>query len=179
VELGRLLVALAWVAGGAAAGLGVLGAVPGWLVGEGSGVRPVASLEEAERRLAARLAVPAYFPSRLAWPPVDVRIAGGRGGAAAYRLQPRSGQGPGLELIQATVPGEPIPPGLLGDPVELGLGPAAVGDLPAWHARVLVGGAALDELRWEREGRAMVLRTGGDLEEAHRMARSARREGPP
>jgi hypothetical protein len=44
---------------------------------------------------------------------------------------------------------------------------------------VLVDGAAWEELRWERDGRAMILRTQGDVEELFRMARSAHREGAP
>ena len=174
-----MLAALAWVAAATVLTLAGLGALPGWLAGEPRDVRRVASVEAAERWLGARLASPSYFPARLGWPPAEVQVAGGRGGSAAFTFRARSGQGPDVELLQATAPGVPIPPALLAVGSELSATRATVGGRPATLARVLVEGKTWVELRWERDGRAMVLRTQGDVEELLRMARSAHREGAP
>jgi hypothetical protein len=179
LELLRMLAALGWVAAAAALSLGLLGALPGWLAGEELDVRRVASVEEAEQRVGARLAVPSYFPSRLGWPPAEVRVAGGRGGAAAFTFRPRSGEGASVQLLQATTQGAAIPPALLATTRELSVTRTTVGPRPAALARVLVDGATWDELRWERDGRSMVLRTQGEVEELLRMARSAHPQGAP
>lgn len=179
LELLRMLAALGWVAAAAALSLGALGALPGWLAGEELDVRRVASVEEAERWLGSRLAAPSYFPARLGWPPAEVRVAGGRGGAAAFTFRPRSGAGASVQLLQATSQGAAIPPALLAVTRELSASRATVGPRPATLARVLVDGATWDELRWERDGRAMVLRSQGEVEELLRMARSAHRQGAP
>ncbi len=178
-EAARMLAALAWVVMATVLSLGALGALPGWMAGESRDVRRVASVEEAEQRVGARLASPSYFPSRLAWPPAEVRIAGGRGGAAALTFRARPGQGADVQLLQATTPGVPIPPALLEVSRELSASRATVGPRPATLARVLVDGTTWEELRWERDGRAMVLRTRGEVDELLRMARSAHRRGAP
>lgn len=178
-EAARMLAALAWVVATTALTLAALGAIPGWLAGESRDLRRVASVDEAERWLGARVAIPSYFPARLGWPPAEVRVAGGRGGAVALTFRARSGDGPGVELLQATTPGLPIPPALLAVTRELSVSRATVGARPAELARVLVDGSTWDELRWERDGRAMVLRTQGGVDELLQMARSAHRRGAP
>jgi hypothetical protein len=179
LELTRLVASLVWVTAATAATLAGLGALPGLLVGEPRDVRRVASVEEAERRLGASLVIPAYFPSRLAWPPAEVRVVGGKGGAAAITFAARDGRGPPVVLLQAVVPGAPIPAPLLDEAGELSASRAAVAARPAVLARVLVDGATWDELRWERDGRAMVLRTRGEVDELYRMAHSVHRRGAP
>jgi len=177
LEAARMLAALGWVLLTTALVLGALGALPGWLAGQERDARQVASVDEAERWVGTRLASPSYFPSRLGWPPAEVRVAGGRGGAVSFTLRPRDGQGSPVQFLQATTPGAPIPPALLAVTRELSTSRATVGPRPATLARVLVDGATWDELRWERDGRAMVLRTQGEVEEVLRMARSAHRQG--
>lgn len=179
LEAVRMLAALGWVVTAAALGLGALGALPGWLAGEEQDVRRLPSLEAAERALGSPLAAPSYFPARLGWPPAEVRVAGGRGGAAALTFLPREAGGPPVQLLQATTPGAAIPPALLAVSRELSASHTTVGARPATLARVLVEGATWDEVRWERDGRAMVLRTQGEVEELLRMARSAHRKGAP
>lgn len=177
LEALRMLAALGWVAATTALVLGAVGALPGWLAGPEQDVRRVATVDEAERWVGARLATPSYFPARLGWPPAEVRVAGGRGGAASFTFRPRAPGGSSVELLQATTPGTPIPAGLLAVTRELSTSRTTVGPRPATLARVLVEGATWDELRWERDGRAMVLRTQGEVEELLRMARSAHRQG--
>ena len=171
----RMLASLAWVAATAALALAAAGALPRWLAGETPDVRAVASLEEAERRLGARLLAASYSPERLGWPPAEVRVAGGRGGAAAYTLRAREGSD--LQLLQATTPGTPIPPPLLAVTRQLSTSRATVGAHPATLARVLADGITWEELRWEHDGRALVLRTQGDHEELLRIARSIHPRG--
>ena len=178
-ELVRLLGAAAWVLLAATLGLAALGALPGWLAGETHEVRPVASVEAAERWVGAPLALPSYFPERLAWPPAEVRVAGGQGGAVALRFKARTPGGPAVELLQAVTAGAPIPADLLAEGAEISTSRTNVGGRPAVMARVLVEGQAWEELRWERDGHAMVARTRGELDELIRMAQSAHLQRAP
>ena len=178
-QAARMLATLAWVVAATTGVLALLGAVPRWIAGESDEVRRVETVEEAARRLGGPLALPSYFPSRLAWPPAEVRVVAAQGGGAAVRLRPRLGAGPEVELIQAGRAGAAIPPALLGQVVELGRSRATVGARPAVRARVVVDGATWEELRWERDGRALVLRTQGDVEELLALARSTHARGTP
>jgi hypothetical protein len=178
-EAGRMLASLAWVVTATVLLVGAIGAVPGWLAGESLDVRRVATVEEAERWLGARLASPSYYPSRLQWPPAEVEVAGGKGGAAAFTFRARAGDGEDVQLLQATTPGAAIPPALLAVGSELSSSRTTVGARPAVLARVIVEGRTWAELRWERDGRSMVLRTRGEVEELLRMARSTHGRGAP
>jgi hypothetical protein len=175
-ELARMLVTLAWTLAATALCVTALGAVPGWLAGESTGVRRVGTIEEAERRLGARVLVPGYFPDRLAWPPAEIRVAGGRRGSALLVFAPREGGAP-VELLQATRDGEGIAPDLLEGRRVLRSSPTRVGDAQATISDVLAHGVPAKELAWGLHGRAVILRSAGDLEELFRMARSAHREG--
>jgi len=179
LEAWRMVVALLWVLGATAGTLALLGSLPGWLAGDSDEVRRVATLDEAARRLKTQLALPAYYPQRLGWPPAEVRIVTAGGGGAALRLKPRGGTGPEVELLQAASPGAPVPPTLLGDVTELVQSPTTVGARPAVRARVVVHGATWEELRWERDGRAMVLRSQGEPDELRALAQSTHVRGRP
>jgi hypothetical protein len=168
-ELARMLATLAWVVGGAALLLGFLGAVPGWMAG-GGGARAVASIPEAEARLGARILLPAYQPARLGWPPAEIRTAGGRRGSVRLRLAPRDG--PPVELVQATEPGRAIDPPLLADRHVLSERRTRIGNHPATLAQVTLDGTVWQELSFDVDGRAVLLRTRGDLDELYRIAHS-------
>ncbi len=178
LELGRMLATLFWVTGAVAATIVFLGTIPDRLVGETRGVRRVRTIDDAERILGRRLAIPAYFPERLTWPPVKIRVAGGRRGSAAIELAERDGGAPAVEIVQATEPGQEIPPALLEGRTMLRESRTVVGTLPATVADVIHGGTRWHELSWSVDGRAVVLRTRGELDEAYRMAHTLRREGP-
>ncbi len=174
-ELARMLASFFWIFAATAVAIAALGALPGWLVGDAGTARRCATLEEAERRLAARVLVPGYFPDRLAWPPTEIRVARGRRGSVRLAFAARNGAA--VELLQATRDGEPIAPELLEGRTVLHEGRAAVGAVPATLSDVLVDGRAAHELAWELHGRAMILRSAGDVDELFRMAKSAHREG--
>jgi hypothetical protein len=85
--------------------------------------------------------------------------------------------GPPVDLLQATREGEPIAPELLEGRTVLRTSRARVGPQPATISDVLVDGRPERVLAWELQGRAMVLRSAGDVDELFRMAKSAHREG--
>lgn len=171
LELARMLAALLWVAATSALVIAALGALPGWIAGEGSAVRHAGSVQEAERRLGAVLMLPGYFPQRLAWPPSEIRLAGGRRGSAALTIVDRTGA-PAIQILQSTAEGAEIAPPLLADRNVLRVQRTTVGPYPATLSAVLVAGQPWQELAWEQRGRAVLLRTRGDLDELYHMAHS-------
>jgi hypothetical protein len=179
LEVARMLAVLAWVTLATALSLAGLGALPGLLGSEPREVRRVASIEAAERWLKAPLALPSYYPARLAWPPFEIRVVGGAGGAAALSFAAQAEHEPTLLLLQGTTPGAAIPSALLGGATELSSSRTHLDAVPVTRARVLVDGVAWEELRWERDGRALVLRSRGDVDELIRLARSIHQRRAP
>lgn len=178
MELLRALATLVLVMGGAAVALAGLDAAPGWLQGEPRGVRRLPGVEEAERRLKARLYLPAYFPDRYRWPPSSVRLLPGEPASVALAFEATEG-GVALQLGQ-TVGGEgPISPLVLAPAEALQRSPVRIGDGEGTLARVVgEDGAVWHEVAWTQGGRSLVLRGKAGVEELLRMARSAHREGP-
>ena len=177
VELVKMFAILIWVAGATAVTLGILGRAPAWLAGEERHVRVVETVDDAARRAGARLYLPAYFPRRLAWPPERIRIAGGRGGSVALTFASSEDGLPSLVLFQATVPGEPVSPLLLGKARVLHESRTTVGNTPASIANVLADGASWQQLSWQVGGIQLVLRARSAEPELHRLAHGLRREG--
>jgi len=176
-ELVKMVVVLVWVAGATAVTLGVLGRAPGWLAGDERHVRIVETIDEAARRAGARLYLPAYFPRRFAWPPERVRIAGGRGGSVAITIASSEDGLPSLVLFQATVPGEPVSPLLLGKQRVLHQSRTTVGNTPATISNVLADAANWQQLSWQVGGIQLVLRARSAEPELHKLAHGLRREG--
>ena len=175
LELARMLATLLWVGATSALLIAGLGALPGWIGGETS-VRHVGSIQEAERRLGARLVLPGYFPERLAWPPAEVRIAGGRRGSVALTFLDHAGR-PALQIVQSTAEGGTVAPALLGSRTVLSAQTTAVGTRPATLSSVLLDGQRWQELSFDLRGRRVKVQTQGDVEELYRMARTTHREG--
>ncbi len=175
LELARMLATLLWVGATSALVIAGLGALPGWIAGETS-VHHVGTLEEAERRIGARLVLPGYFPERLTWPPAEVRMAGGRRGSVALVFVDHAGA-PALQIVQSSSDGEPIAPALLEGRSVLSSQPTAVGTRPATLSAVLLDGHPWQELSWDLRGRHVILRTRGEVDELYRMARTTHREG--
>jgi hypothetical protein len=168
-----MLATLGWVTAAAALVLAAVGSLPARFGGDTREVRRAASLEDAERRLGARLLLPAYFPERLEWPPAQVRVAGGKGGSAALLFRSRGVRDDQpVELLQASSPAGAIDPELLGDRRVRGSSRTTVGSRPASIAEVLRDGWTWRELSFEVDGRSVLLRSKGDVDELYRMARS-------
>ena len=165
-----MIATLVGVAAAGTAGVALLGALPGWIAGD-RGMARVRTVQDAERRLAARIIIPAFFPDRLGWPPAEVRVAGGRGGSVLLAFGDRAGA-PSLLLAQGSHAGAGIAPGLLGSPRVVASRETAVGSRPARLSTVVVGGEVWQELAWKVNGRAFVLRSRGGLDELFRIAHS-------
>jgi len=172
-ELWRIAAGLGLVLGATAAILSALDAVPAWILGEPRDVRRVASLEEAERRLRARLVLPAYFPDSIAWPARTIRVMGGPSAAAALEFDGRDGR-PRLLVAQTARPGD-VPDRLVPAANALDAVPVALG-AEAGTLRRVVGpdGEVWQEVSWRAGGRQVLLRLRGSVEQAVRMAKSAR-----
>jgi len=177
VELVKMFAILIWVSGATAVLLGLLGRTPGWIVGEERHVRDLETVDEAARRVRARLYLPAYFPERLAWPPARVRVAGGKGGSVAITFKSAEDGLPSLIVFQATVPGEAISPLLLGKPRVMYQSRTRVGTIPATISNVVIDGAVWQQLSWQIDGIAVTLRARSAEPEIHRLAHGLRREG--
>jgi len=167
----RATLALAAVVAGAALALSALDALPAWMAGESRDLRRAASVREVEARLRARLVVPAYFPSSLAWPPASLRWVSGPPGAVAFTVTDRAGH-PRLLVAQTVREGE-IPAALVPDAQLLDRGVVAVGPAQGVLSRVVEDGTVLWQLTWSWRGRSLLLRSQGSVEELLRMARSA------
>ncbi len=175
LEVVRMLAGFVWVAGAMVVTIAVLGAIPGWITGDRGIVREVPTIQEAERRLAARVLVPGYFPERLLWPPRAIHVAGGRRGSVRIDLAARTG--PDVHILESTREGEPIAPELMGSRTVLRSSRATVGKIPATLSDVLVEGELHRELAWDAGGWAVVIQSSGDVEELFRMARTTHRQG--
>lgn len=178
LEVARMLATLFWVAGASAVTVAALGALPRWIAGESAGLRRAASVDDAERRLGARLLLPGFFPDRLAWPAAEIRIAGGRRGSAALVFRDRAGE-PALQLVEATDEGASIAPTLLAGITVLDTRRTAVDTRPATLASVLVDGVRWHQLTWYPARRAVVLRGRGELDELFAIAHSIHGRGAP
>jgi hypothetical protein len=172
-----MLATLFWVVAATVGIVAGLGALPRWLAPEGAEATVPLTVAEAEQRLGSSLFLPAFYPARLSWPPAEIRVSGGRGGSVRLLFQPHQAGDAPVVLLQSVVPGEPVGPDLVGGRRVLSWSRTRVGDWPAGYASVLVEGEGWHELSWEVEGRSLVLRSRGDVEEMYRMAHSVRREG--
>jgi len=167
----RALWVLFLVLGGAALMLAGLDTVPIWLHGEPRGVRRVASVEEAERRLHARVLLPAYFPDSFRWPPATVRVTAEDGGAVSLAFLALDGT-PSLVLAQGLGGKGPLPPALLPEAAPIHRQSAPLGEGATLSRVVGEDGTLWSQLEWTAGGRRLVLRGKGSLEEMLRMARS-------
>jgi hypothetical protein len=170
-EGAKALWTLVLVLGGAVATLAVLDAVPRWLHGEPRGVRRVASVEDAERRLQARAVLPSYFPDAYVWPPSVVRVSREEGGAVGMTFTDRGGA-PTLVYAQTMASPGPLPAGLVGRAAVIQQQSAALGEQGTLSRVVAEDGALWNQLEWTARERRFLLRSRGSLEEMLRMARS-------
>jgi hypothetical protein len=149
------------------------------VLGEPAGGRPFASIAEVEQRLGERLARPAYFPDRYAWPPARIRVAGRRPAAVLLAFTGRDGAEERLLFAQTVGGVGEIPDRLLPGAIRVDSSPVRIHELPA-RLEILRAddGTRWLQLRWEEWGRQLALRSLGSREELLLMMDSFRREGP-
>ena len=163
----RDAISLAVVLLGATGLLRALDLAPQW-IGEPREGWPFARIADVERRLGERLAIPAYFPQTLRWPPTRIRVGGSRPAAVVLALGERAVFGQTIGGREA-IPRRLWPEGVVlqTEPIELGTVDRILGDDGRiWH-----------EVRWDRWGRSFALRSLAPAPEVVQMARSVRR--PP
>lgn len=175
-EGARALWILVLVLGGTVATLALLDAVPGWLRGEPRGVRRVATLDEAERRLQARVLLPAFFPDGYRWPPATVRYTRDEGGAVELTFLDREGA-PALVLAQTVGAASAMPAAVPARAAVIQQQSASLGTDGVLARVVAEDGTLWSQLEWNASGRRHLLRSRGSLEELLRMARSIHGEG--
>lgn len=143
------------------------------------GGRAWPSVGELERTTGHRLAMPAYFPRTLRWPPAQLRTAGHRPTAAVVGLTGADGGAVQLWVVQTLDGRGELPDDLLPPATALESGPLEVSGAPA-RLRRLIGddGHLWQELAWDHGDQSLLLRARTGLEQLQKMADSVRREGP-
>jgi len=171
-ELGRIIGALAVVAGAAAGILAALDTVPGALAGEPRGVVKVARVEDAERHLGARLLVPAFFPDSLRWPPAAVSYVFGPPATALLSFDARAG-GTALLLAQSVPAATPLSEELWPPANVMSTTSTTVDGGRLAVDRVLdADGRFWSQTSFVARGRRVALRSAGPAAELARMALS-------
>lgn len=172
-EVARTVATLVLVVGTAAVLLRALDAVPRYLLGEPRGIRAYASVEEAERRVRARLYLPAYFPDTIRWPPTAVRVESGPPPAVALTFVGREEGAEVLLILQRLDRAPRRPSRLLPAAATLQTATVVLREARGEVARVATAdGRVWHDITWPVGDRTMTLRFRGDLEDGLRMARS-------
>lgn len=172
-QLTLVLAVLGLVLGAMAGLLRGLDALAGYLGGEPRGVKRYRSIEEVEKKLGARVFLPAYFPDTLERPPAGIRLVSGSPPSLAVSFLGREGKTERLFVYQTVggadaIPSAVLPSGQLLHTTVISLD-ASEGTL----SRVLgEDGEIWHVLTWQRRGRQLALRFKGSVEELLRMARS-------
>jgi hypothetical protein len=168
--LTRDAVSLAVVVISAAGVLRAADVVP-QIIGEPRGGRPFACIADVERRLGERVAVPAYFPETLRWPPTRIRVGGTRPAVVVLALGERAIFGQTIGSARP-IPQRLWPGGVILDSERIDLG-AAGGTLD----RILgEDGRVWHEVRWDRWDRRFALRSLASAQDVVQMARIVRRQ---
>lgn len=141
-------------------------------------LRDLPTIEAVERAAGRRLALPAWFPASLPWPPARVRVLGVVPQVVALDIGPADGGTPLLVLAQSVREPVPLPPSFFPPGLLLERRTIAwrAGDAQLTRFRA-ANGATWVELAWEQDGQAFAFRTRGSLEQLLDLAASVRREG--
>jgi hypothetical protein len=170
-----MVVSLALVMGGAAAGLRVLDALPALVTGEARDRGRFESVDEVERAVHGRLLLPAYFPDRLRWPPETIRLHDGQPPSVTVEITDHVGI-PALVVWQGLGLTDAVPEHLPAFTRILSVTTVRVGEDRADLVRAICAdGRIWLDLRWEVDGRSLLVRSRGSVEELLRIAGSIRR----
>lgn len=172
VDLLGTVVSVAVVFVAAAVILYAVDALPALVTGEPRHVRRAGSVEEVERRLRTRLILPYYFPNTYVWPPQKVRYAVGPPAAAAVTAEGRDGVR--QLLVAETLAAGPMPAQLVPEAQVIHSSPIAVNAYAGTLSRIVEDGQVGWQITWQQQGRNLLVRSRGTVEELIRIARSAR-----
>lgn len=141
--------------------------------------RSYATIEELERAQGSRLALPAYFPGSLRWPPATVRSVGRSPRSVVLWFVGREGDAVQLVVGQTLDGYGELDARLLPGGVVLDTQDVEVGGEPARLQRILgEDGATWRGLIWRWKDRSIVVRSRGSVDELFTIAASVRKEGP-
>lgn len=173
-ELGRFVVSLSLVLGATAGALRILDALPARLRHDEPGVRRVASVADAERVLGASVWMPAYFPDTLRWPATAVAVHAGPPPAVTVAFADGAGD-VAVIIVESLATAAVIPPVLPPQGTMLQVRSITVNEAEATLSRFIgLDGRVWHDLAWSRDGRTLVLRSRGPVEDLLRMAGSIR-----
>ena len=142
-------------------------------------VRDLPSIEAVEKATGRRLALPAYFPRSLPWPPSRVQAFGAGPDAVALELAHPDAGMPMVVLAESVRSPVPFPESFFPPAMLLDTRPIAWRGQQARLSRLRgEDGAAWAELAWEQDGQAFAFRSRGSLEQLIDLAASVHREGP-
>lgn len=142
-------------------------------------VKDLPSLEAVERAAGRRLALPAFFPRSLPWPPSRVQVLGTPPEAVALELGSGDGGVPLLVLCESVRDPVALPAAFFPPAREFETQSLAWRGAQARLTRLRgEDGAAWLELAWEQDGQAFAFRSRGSLEQLLDLAASVHREGP-
>lgn len=142
-------------------------------------VREAQTIESVELAAGRRLALPAWFPRSLPWPPSRVHVQGVTPRAVALEFGSLDGGAPQLVLAssvreQVELPADFFPAALLMESRSIPWRGGQAQLSRFWGE----DGAAWVELTWEQDGQNFAYRTRGSLEQLLSLAASVHREGP-
>jgi len=164
---------LAGVIAGSALVLHAIDAIPGLLTGDAKGVVRYASIEGAERAFGERLALPAFFPDTLRWPPDVVRFHAAPPVAVALSFRGRDGEADRLAIFEArgalaSIPMQLMPAGRVLHRVAV---PVKEGEATLYRVQ-MPDGSTRNDFVWHRDDLALALRYAGPADELLSIALS-------
>jgi hypothetical protein len=164
---------LAVVVAGSALALYAVDAVPGLLTGDGTGIVRFESIEGAERAFGGRLALPAFFPDSLRWPPDVVRFHEAPPMTVALSFTGREGQADRLTICQARGARASIPMPLMPAGRVLHRVAVPVNEGQAAMYRVqMPDGSLRHDFIWHRDDVSLAMRYAGPADELLSIALS-------
>jgi hypothetical protein len=149
--------------------------LPGMAAGVVRGVRRVDSIAALERRVAHKMAIPAYFPDTLEWPPYELLEFGGTSASMAFRRQRTTDR---WMIVAMAVDAVAVAAQLLPPATALQSEATIVRDRPATVERLRdADGNLWYQVTWRSAGASRLVRYRGTLDEVMLIANSLDERG--